>query len=255
MAKEEIEKAENVGNKEKKGKKEKKVKLKSDLAKARARNVRLLKLIMLIIAIMLIIIYFMLRIAHESGAFTVVLNQDFARQNGIIMYENLEIKEVRSILVSPRPEVMDNISIKWLPENINDEADGSHNGENHIAYTFYVENEGIEVNYWYSILIDDVIKDVDEAVRVMVYLNGESTLYAKIGKNGQPERDTIPFLDSEHVFVAKRESFQFGDIDKFTVVIWIEGDDPDCLDPLIGGEMKMHMEITDERINNPKSQQ
>ena len=40
-----------------------------------------------------------------------------------------------------------------------------------------------------------------------------------------------------------------GDIDKFTIVIFLEGDDPDCTDELIGGEMKMHMDITEEHIN------
>ena len=37
-----------------------------------------------------------------------------------------------------------------------------------------------------------------------------------------------------------------GDIDKFTIVVYLEGDDPDCTDDLIGGEMKMHMDITEE---------
>ena len=39
---------------------------------------------------------------------------------------------------------------------------------------------------------------------------------------------------------------QPGEIDKFTIVIFLEGDDPDCTDELIGGEMKMHMEIIEE---------
>ena len=33
---------------------------------------------------------------------------------------------------------------------------------------------------------------------------------------------------------------------KFTIVIYIEGDDPDCLNDIIGGEIKMHMEIRGE---------
>ena len=46
----------------------------------------------------------------------------------------------------------------------------------------------------------------------------------------------------------QRTGFNSGDIDRFTVVIWIEGDDPDCVDDLIGGMMKMHMDITEEHI-------
>ena len=41
-----------------------------------------------------------------------------------------------------------------------------------------------------------------------------------------------------------------GKIDKFTVIVYLEGDDPECDDSLIGGEMKMHMDITEEHPVN-----
>ena len=44
------------------------------------------------------------------------------------------------------------------------------------------------------------------------------------------------------------ENFKVGDIDKYTVVIWVEGDDPECKNDLIGGEIKMHMTLTEEHI-------
>ena len=53
-------------------------------------------------------------------------------------------------------------------------------------------------------------------------------------------------LEDEYVVMKERANMNPGDLDKFTIVIWIEGDDPDCLDPLIGGEMKMTMHITEE---------
>ena len=43
-----------------------------------------------------------------------------------------------------------------------------------------------------------------------------------------------------------------GDVDKYTIVIFLEGDDPDCLNNLIGGEIKMHMDITEEHIEENK---
>ena len=39
---------------------------------------------------------------------------------------------------------------------------------------------------------------------------------------------------------------QPGDIDRITVVVWIEGDDPECLDNLIGGQMRLDMKIIEE---------
>ena len=40
------------------------------------------------------------------------------------------------------------------------------------------------------------------------------------------------------------ENFKPGDISKITVVIWIEGNDPDCTDDVLGGEFKVDMEMT-----------
>ena len=48
--------------------------------------------------------------------------------------------------------------------------------------------------------------------------------------------------------LEKTENFKVGDIDKYTIVIWVEGDDPECTDDLIGGEIKMHMTLTEEHI-------
>ena len=77
---------------------------------------------------------------------------------GIVIYDNLSEKKISKELEAETKENMDNISIDWLPENIDTEQDGSHNGANYIAYTFYIENEGKEsVNYWYQILIDDIV--------------------------------------------------------------------------------------------------
>ena len=82
----------------------------------------------------------------------------------------------------------------------------------------------------------------------MVYQNGERTIFAKAASNGEPEKDTEKFYSDDIVAVKGRTNFKEGDIDKFTIVIYLEGDDPDCIDDLIGGQMKMHMEITEEQL-------
>ena len=84
----------------------------------------------------------------------------------------------------------------------------------------------------------------------MVYLNGQPTLYAK--ENGfteEPEEGTKAFYSENTVMLEARQNFSPGDIDKFTIVVFIEGDDPDCTNALLGGEIKMHMDITEEHID------
>jgi len=84
---------------------------------------------------------------------------------------------------------------------------------------------------------------------VMIYLNGEKTVYAKVSSiTGEAEEGTIPFRSDNPIVLEKRENFEPGTRDKFTIVIWLEGDDPDCVDSIIGGELKLEMNITDEHI-------
>ena len=56
------------------------------------------------------------------------------------------------------------------------------------------------------------------------------------------------FYDNKIPVLEEREKFAPGDVDKFTIVVWLVGDDPDCVNALIGGEIKMHMDITEEHI-------
>ena len=224
--------------------------LDSEKLKNRERKVRIIKLALLIIALFLMIIYFLLRLFYEGGAFTITLDEELTRRSGLVMYEKLSEKNEKKILKVDELEFVDNISINWLPENIDEEGEGTHNGPNYIAYTFYIENKGADtINYWYKIVVDDVIKDVDKAIRVMVFRNGEKTVYAKANeRTGAQEIGTVQFKDNLTVVEKQRTEFKVGDIDKFTIVIWVEGDDPDCVDALIGGMMKMHMDITEEHV-------
>lgn len=219
----------------------------STIAKRKKRYTKA-KVVISIILLVMIFAFIILSVIYKGGQFTITLDQRLANDNKIVIYEDNEIKENKRKLSARELEFMDNISIDWIPTNIDTEANGSHNGDNYIAYTFYVENEGTDtVDYWYSIVIDDVIKNVDEAARVMIYLNGEKTVYAKINAlTNEPEKDTTPFFSKDKAVLEERKAFSPGDIDKFTVVIWLEGDDPDCTDNILGGEIKMHMEIREE---------
>jgi len=216
----------------------------------RDKAIKKLKIVLLLGVLIMLVIYFLLKVVYETGPFTITLDENLSKKTGLIMFEKLEEKQEKKILKSGEIDFLDNITESWIPIDIHNEAEGMHNGQNYIAYTFYLENQGVEdINYWYTTVIDDVIKDIDEAVRVRIYLNGEATVYAK--KNlvtGEPEEGTIEFYSEKFVQTNQRKEMKPGDRDKITIVIWIEGNDPECLDNLIGGEIKMHMEITEEHI-------
>lgn len=229
--------------------KSKKTKKKAEKMRDEKSRIKLLRKALIVMLVFLIVVYFVLRIVYQTGRFTIVLDTSSDMKGAIVMYANKDEKLTRRTLYADVLDFITNISGEWIPKDIDNEADGPHNGDNYIAYTFYVENRGDEViHYWYKIVIDDIIKNVDEAIRIAVYLNGNKTVYAKANSAGTPERNTEAFESDENVMLVQRKNFASGDVDKFTIVIWVEGDDPDCIDDLIGGEMKMHMDITEEHI-------
>lgn len=232
----------------------KKVTLTADKLSARKKRVRRTKIIGLIIFILMTVTFLLLSIIYKGGRFVITLDNNLALESGLVIYDNVEYKENKKILYAEEIKFMDNISIRWLPKNIHHEKDGSHNGDNYIAYTFYLENKGERViNYWYELIIDDVIKNVDEAVRIMIIKNDEKEVYAKINNHTKlPEPDTKAFFvdDEDTAILENRKDFKPKDIDKFTIVIWLEGDDPDCVNSIIGGELKLHMNIKEEHIEN-----
>lgn len=230
--------------------KEKVVNSAKKIGKKKTRN-RVLKIILVIIVLFLINLYIVLRLMYIGENFTVTLDSEYGRESGLVVYEDPNDIKIRTYLKSEPINYFTDISVNWLPQNIDNEGNGSHNGQNYIAYTFYASNKGQDtINYWATIEIEDVIKNVDEAIRVMVIKNGERTIYAKKNKStGNAENNTQPFYSDNVIMLEKNENFQVDSEDKYTIVIWVEGDDPDCIDELIGGEIKMNMRLTEEHIN------
>ena len=213
--------------------------------------IKIVKIAFLLLLILISIIYLFLYIIYAGGRFTVSLGKNMSNRKNVFLSEDGNIKNKARKLSADTIEYMDNISIKWLPDNIDTEKNGGHNGDNYIAYTFYVINSGKEkVNYWYEIDIDDTIKNVDEAIRIMIYRNGERTVYAKKSKDtGQAEPGTKKFISSKIAVLEQRKNFKPSSKDRYTVVVWIEGDDPECKNDLLGGEIKLHMDFTEEHVD------
>lgn len=228
----------------------KEVTLTAEKIDKRKKKIKIIKIGIIILFLLLLAIYLVLGLTSSGGNFTVTLSENLSKENRITIYEVKDSFDFNRRLEAEGIDNMDNISIDWLPKDIDTESDGAHNGENYIAYSFYVENRGEDtVNYWQEIFIDDVIKNIDEAIRIMIIQNGERTVYAKASSlTKEAEKGTEMFYSKDKAVVRQRKNFTPGTVDRYTIVIWLEGDDYDCINALIGGEIKMHMEITDELV-------
>ena len=60
---------------------------------------------------------------------------------------------------------------------------------------------------------------------------------------GEPEEGCVNFESDTIVCSYEEANFLVGNVDKYTIVIWMEGDDPECVDRIIGGSVELSMNI------------
>ena len=211
-----------------------------------AALLRLDKLSLAILAMMLVVaILFIAAFMQEKmGNFTINLDRLELYRRGISIADNGEFKDATARLTAANVKDATNISIEDLPKDLDAEKDGNHNGKNYMAYTYYVRNAGKEdLSYVARITLDSCSKGAEDALRIAVWCNGERTVYAEPAKDGKKERDCTNFLSDDVVCEYNEENFLVGNVDKYTIAIWMEGDDPECVDAIIGGSVELSMHI------------
>ncbi len=133
-------------------------------------------------------------------------------------------------------------------------------GQLYMAYSFYLLNEsGRTVDYTVGINILETHLGADEVVRVMV-IEGESErgrIFAKSRADGTPEEHTpenmekgtepyttIPFQSETEVGGWTVTSFGDGASQKYTIVVWLEGEDEQATDAIMGSGIRMSLTFT-----------
>lgn len=208
-------------------------------------RMKMLSLLLVLLVTFVGVVYIAAVLYEKSGSFTVSVNKYEMQRYGLSLSESADMSRPSSSLNAKVSEKMTNIAGESIAENV-DMIDGEHNGRDYIAYTFYAQNAGdVDISYDYEVNMSGVTNALDEAIRLRLYVDGEPTTYAKTKSDGSgAEPGTVSFHSATVVTKGRVEAFKPGDKTKFTVVIWIEGNDPDCIDWLIGGKMKLDMNIS-----------
>ena len=193
----------------------------------------------------LALVYAVTTLYSNYGSFTVSVNKFDNVKYALTLSETPEFSEPISRLNCKASEEITNIDGDSLPLDL-DMINGEHNGKNYVAYTFYCKNAGEEtITYEHQIYIANMTLDIEKAVRVRLYVNGEATDYARTRCDGTgPEPGTTEFVSESVVARGEISDFAPGDVTKYTVVIWLEGNDPECLDNILGGEFKIDMAMS-----------
>lgn len=216
---------------------------------------KVLSIILSVCLIILLILFLVSMLVTQWGDLIISIDSP-AVKRGIVLSETSDFKTKSASLSAKQVENVTNITYSWLPVDLDTSEDGAHNGDNYVAYTFYCKNEGQEeLNYDAQLEIIGVAKSADEAARVMIYKNGEPQIFGKASYNDRntAETDCTMFTDDKTVMTTRTENFKVDDVDKYTIVIWIEGNDPECIDDIRNGHIRMRMlfKVEEEETKNP----
>ena len=185
-----------------------------------------------------------------------------SRNRGITLSSSPNFEYQSSRIIADPISNIDNITLCDIPNFDIIHDGGQHNGDvgNFLGLTFYIKNIGTEVvNYQYAISITGLYKAVDEAIRVAIVVDDEvAQVYSKGEYNPEsgvhdPEETyrcdnqvlipatTTPFLSDRLIVSNQVSDFLVGEFHKYTILIWLEGNDPDCVDDIMGGSIKLVM--------------
>ncbi len=229
-------------------------------------------------------IYAWSAISELAGSFTVQINYN-TMQSGFVLSETADFAVKTGRLISTELEGVNAMTLSDLPKDI-DEYDGTRNGARYVAYSFYIRNDGNVVDsYEYVLHMSDSSRDADLAVWCMLFEDGHQIIYADASADGDPERiwgykippfynlaydpanqyyqkaedkdgrwgiQTTPFESRDVVVRGIVTDIEPGEIHRYTVVLWVEGYDPECTDSILDGYAKYYMEfnqVDKEKVN------
>ena len=187
---------------------------------------------------------------QNAGNFIMTVDQD-ALSRGVVLSEEPTFDlPVSRLMTNPVSEARD-LTYAWLKLDEVMATNGQYEDPDfeYIAYTFYIKNSGSEtIDLQYVLRISDIYKNLDAAVRFLVIEDDTvSRMYQK--PDSEPTEyfllpDPFYFHTNSTVMRHVIENFRPGQVKKFSVVIWLEGQDPDTNDSVLGGMMKANMTFT-----------
>ena len=192
---------------------------------------------------------------QNAGNFVISVDEA-ARIRGILISEEPTFEQQLSRLMTNPVEEARDMTYSWLKIEEVEATNGNYTDPDHdyLAYTFYVQNSGNEtVDITYYIRITEVHRRLDHAVRILVIEDGVQTMYQmpdRTDEFGNPPYypdimpESVPFLTQQMVMRRTFTNFKPGQIKKFSVIMWLEGYDPDTTDEIIGGRIRLTMNFT-----------
>lgn len=224
-------------------------------------------------------LYMFSAVTQMRGHFTISMDGDMFR-NGFVLSETVGFENPTTYLFAEPAVDVPCISISHLPEDL-DEIDGNHSETYFAYTFYIRNEGEEAVSYEWQMRMRNESNQLSKATWIMIFEDGEMSFYAQAKENGEVEAlpdkgdDTRGYLGKPlaqflkdpgqyelirsvggaEYYRALPKVWESGsvvtsgaqvhvqpmEVHKYTVVIWMEGDDPDCTNDLIGGNMGLEI--------------
>lgn len=236
--------------------------------------------------LLLLLLFGMSAITELRGHFTITLGDDLFRE-GFTISETKDFRNPTSHLFSTPAENVPCITMLDIPKDV-DSFDGQHNGNYFAYTFYIRNEGDKTASYTWELLLNSESQNLSDAAWVMVFEDGAMSFYAKKTEDGQrqtvpaegselaypeaPFREVakdplnqyeilsesaaqtlwrlhaLPFETQSVVTSGLMTDVEPMEVHKYTVVIWLEGNDPDCTNDKIGGHLglELRMELVED---------
>ena len=230
-------------------------------------NRRFFRIAFAVFAFLFALLAFITYYGQNAGNFVMSID-DEGYKRGLILSEKQDFSVISQWLsADPVEDVMDTTyGILHIGDAI--KTDGSYQDDiKYLAYTFYVKNTGKEnTMLFYNLEITDESKDLSKAIRVLVITDGVVVEKEEINEieydtfNMYMAPDEINyvypsympeatyFVDNDTICSEKIDNLRPEQAKRFTVLMWLEGEDPECVDKLFNSKIKIEMNFSVEEF-------
>lgn len=236
----------------------------SEYKKGYGRKRRLARMMILIFGLASVILIVLTYYGHNAGNFSIKINDEASRAIVISetkegLYDDpktrLSAPAIRNATDMTYSDIMESDSFEKAVHGEGVYKDPRHN---YTAYSYYVMNSStgpLAGTLFFTIRVVEEHKNLASAMRVMLVEqdmdgNLKSQVFRKKDDkiNSGEAGEYITWDETEwqgkEVVSGAIPAFAKSDWRKFTVFIWLEGNDPDTNDDILGGKVKFDMVLT-----------
>jgi hypothetical protein len=195
---------------------------------------------------------------QHVGSFTISMS-DKASKHSIYLSTDPSFASYQPRLMCESLENAKNVPFITIKQKYVKKTNGTYlsSDKSYIGYTFYLKNmseESVSLNA--TLEIAQSTNHVEDAAWIWFFQgeddqNGtiyqkednltEQEYYERYGQFDYPV--TTPFKTDDVVFSRIIPNVEKDEVIKFTLILWLEGQDPDCNNSIVGGSINFNLNI------------